>query len=90
MYIQRQAAESHLESATRVHLELVSVKLRETEVKYGYREVKLNNTESKLKEAMELLHTTTLIWKIDGYNEALRQAKVINFFFLEGAAHFCA
>ncbi|CAH3128142.1 unnamed protein product [Pocillopora meandrina] len=49
MKIQRQAAESHLESATRVHLDLVSVNLRETEVKYGYREVKLNNTESKLK-----------------------------------------
>ena len=44
-------------------------------MKYGYREVKLNNIESKLKEAMELLHTTTLIWKIDGYSEALRQAK---------------
>ena len=74
----------------RVHLDLVSVKLRETEVKCGYREVKRNNTESKLKVAIELLHTTTLIWKIDGYNEALRQAKEINFFFLEGAAHFCA
>ena len=85
---------SHLESATRVHLDIVSIKLRETEVKLGYTDIKLNNTEtetkSELKEAMELLHTTTLIWKIDGYNEALRQAKVINFFFLEGAAHFCA
>ena len=25
---------------------------------------------------MELLHTTTFIWKIDGYSEALKQAKI--------------
>lgn len=69
--IQRQAAESHLESSKRVHLDLVSVKLHETEVKLGDTEVKLDNTEtilyktkSELKDAMESLHTTTFIWKI--------------------------
>lgn len=74
--------ESHLESATRVHLDLVSVKLRETEVKLGYTNIKLSDTEtvlsetkSKLKEAMELLQTTTFIWKIDNYSEALINAK---------------
>ncbi|CAH3128148.1 unnamed protein product [Pocillopora meandrina] len=56
--IQRQAVASHLESATRVHLDIVSIKLRETE------------------EAMELLHTTTFIWKIDCCSEALKQAKI--------------
>lgn len=80
--IQRQAVESHLESSTRVHLDLVSVKLHETEVKLGDTEIKLDNTEtilyktkSELKDAMESLHTTTFIWKIDGYSEVLRQAK---------------
>ena len=74
---------SHLESATRVHLDIVSIKLRETEVKLGYTDIKLNNTEtvlsktkSELKEAMELLHTTTFIWKIDCCSEALKQAKI--------------
>ena len=60
---------SHLESATRVHLDIVSIKLNNTETV-------LSNTKSELKEAMRLLHTTTFIWKIDGYSEALRQAKI--------------
>nr|XP_058965315.1 TNF receptor-associated factor 4-like [Pocillopora verrucosa] len=72
--VQRQGAESHLESATRLHLDLVCIKLNNTEVL-------LDKTRDELKNAMELLksssvqHTNAFLWRIDGFSEILKQAK---------------
>ena len=47
--------ESHLQSATRLHLDLACVKLNKTEVKLYDTEVKLNNTEETARKLMEKL-----------------------------------
>ena len=102
--------ESHLQSATRIHLDLACVKLNDTEDKLSETQVQLNDTTFKLniledkfdytedtlysteatlngtkvelKKTAELLKKTRgkvdtrlFIWKIDGFNEILRQAK---------------
>ncbi|XP_027041482.1 TNF receptor-associated factor 5-like [Pocillopora damicornis] len=72
--VQRQGAESHLELATRLHLDLVCIKLNNTKVL-------LDKTRDELKNAMELLksssvqHTNAFLWRIDGFSEILKQAK---------------
>ena len=62
--------ESHLESATRVHLDLACVKLNNTEDE-------LNKAKDKLKkiEAKSVKHTNVFLWRIDGCKEILKQAK---------------
>ena len=62
--------ESHLESATRVHLDLACAKLNNTEDE-------LNKAKDKLKkiEAKSVKHTNVFLWRIDGCKEILKQAK---------------
>ena len=50
--------EYHLESATRIHLDLVCSKLNNTENKLNITEDELNNTKDKLKKTEALLNET--------------------------------
>jgi len=56
--IQRNQVESHLQSATSLHLELAYVKLESTEVRLTSTEAKLNHTEAKLYETQAKLYNT--------------------------------
>ena len=67
--------ESHLQSATRIHLDLACVKLHDTEATLNETKVELKKTAELLKETREKVDTRLFIWKIDGFNEILRQAK---------------
>ena len=80
--------ESHLESATRVHLDLACVKLNRTEdelneAKNRLKKIddKFDNAISALNNAMRLLqlsnvkHTNEFLWRIDGFSEILKKAK---------------
>ena len=80
--------ESHLESATRVHLDLACVKLNRTEdelneAKNRLKKIddKFDNALSALNKAMRLLqlsnvkHTNEFLWRIDGFSEILKKAK---------------
>ncbi len=58
MQVQRKQVESHLQSATRIHLDLACVKLNNTEAKLNKTEVKLNNTEAKLNNTKLKLNVT--------------------------------
>ena len=50
--------EYHLESATRIHLDLVCIKLNNTEDKLNETEDKLNNTKDKLKKTEDKSNNT--------------------------------
>ena len=80
--------ESHLESATRVHLDLACVKLNRTEdelneAKNRLKKIddKFDNAISALNNAMRLLqlsnvkHTNEFLWRIDSFSEILKKAK---------------
>ncbi len=70
--------ESHLQSATRLHLDLACLKLNETEVKLIKTEMKLNDTQKKLETTTKLVeefNTRMFIWKVNNFSEILRQAK---------------
>ena len=58
MQVQRQEMEYHLESATRIHLDLVFIKLNNTEDKLNKTEDELNNTKDKLNKTEEELNNT--------------------------------
>ena len=58
MQVQRQEMEYHLESATRIHLDLVCIKLNNTEDKLNKTEDELNNTKDKLNKTEEELNNT--------------------------------
>jgi len=62
--------DSHLQSATRLHLDLACVKLTNTEAK-------LNETEQKLeatRKVVEKLDTRIFIWRINNFTDFWRQA----------------
>ena len=74
--------ESHLESATRVHLDLACVKLNRTEDELNEAKNRLkkiddtlDNAIAALKNAMGLLqlsnvkHTNVFLWRIDGFSQ---------------------
>ena len=74
--------ESHLQSATRIHLDLACVKLHDTEDKLSATQVQLNDledkfytTEAMLNETRGKVDTRLFIWRIDDFSEILRQAK---------------
>lgn len=90
--------ESHLESASSLHLDLARVKLDNTEVRLNITEAKLNDTEVRLSETQVKLYNTekklvilqrqfenklvedrenatVFVWKINNFNDKLRQAK---------------
>ena len=50
--------EYHLESATRIHLDLVCIKLNNTEDKLNKTEDELNNTKDKLKKTEDKSNNT--------------------------------
>ncbi|CAH3128133.1 unnamed protein product, partial [Pocillopora meandrina] len=56
--IQRQEMEYHLESTTRIHLDLVCIKLDNTEDKLNKTEDELNNTKDKLKKTEDKSNNT--------------------------------
>ena len=56
--------EYHLESATRIHLDLVCSKLNNTENKLNITEDELNNTKDKLKKTEALLNETRVELKM--------------------------
>ena len=58
MQVQRQEMEYHLESATRIHLDLVCIKLNNTEDKLNKTEDELNNTKDKLNKTEDELNNT--------------------------------
>ena len=110
--LQRKEVESHLQSASSLHLDLARVKLDNTEVRLNITEAKLNDTEVKLNETTRELikkldmlqkkfenklvedqgnatdreklvmartestdYPRVFVWKINNFNEMLRQAK---------------
>jgi len=67
--VQRVQVDSHLQSATRLHLDLACVKLTNTEAK-------LNETEQKLeatRKVVEKLDTRIFIWRINNFSDIWRQ-----------------
>ena len=58
MQVQRVQLYCHLQSASKIHLELACVKLTNTEAKLNDTEAKLNDTEAKLSDAHKKLRTT--------------------------------
>jgi len=83
---QRVQVDSHLQSATRLHLDLACVKLdnvefelNETKVKLNDAYTKLNATETKLettRKVVEKLDTRKFIWGINKFSEIWRQANM--------------
>ena len=82
--------ESHLESATRVHLHFDCVKLNKTEEELNEAKNKLKKIEDKFNNAVALLNETmaalknamgllqlsnVFLWRIDGFSEILKKAK---------------
>ena len=70
--------ESHLESATRVHLDLACVKLNNTEDELNKGKDILKKIVDKFDKTVALLsvkHTNVFLWRIDGCKEILKQAK---------------
>ena len=82
--------ESHLESATRVHLHFACVKLNKTEEELNEAKNKLKKIEDKFNNAVALLNETmaalknamgllqlsnVFLWRIDGFSEILKKAK---------------
>ncbi|XP_068683551.1 TNF receptor-associated factor 4-like [Montipora foliosa] len=72
--------DSHVESEMRLHLDLVCVKLRDTEEELRNTEEELHNTKQlvkKLEEKIDALENKTgvFLWKIRGFDEILQQAK---------------
>ncbi|XP_078355844.1 TNF receptor-associated factor 6-like [Oculina patagonica] len=72
--VQRKQVESHLQSATRLHLDLACVKLNNTEAKLNKTEVKLNNTEAKLNNTKLKLNITEV--KLNVTEVKLNEAQV--------------
>lgn len=78
--------ESHLQSATRLHIDLACVKLDNTEVELNDTKSKLNNAYIKLSETEMKLETTRkvvekldariFIWRINNVSEIWKQAKM--------------
>ena len=78
--------ESHLQSATRLHIDLACVKLDNTEVELNDTKSKLNNAYIKLSETEMKLETTRkvveklnariFIWRINNFSEIWKQAKM--------------
>ncbi|KAL9953964.1 hypothetical protein ACROYT_G041448 [Oculina patagonica] len=56
--VQRREVQSHLQTATRLHLDLACVKLNNTEIKLNNTEVKLNETQVKLNDTEVKLNNT--------------------------------
>lgn len=75
---QRCQVESHLQSATRLHIDLACVKLDNTEVELNATKLKLNNAYVKLSETEMKLETTRkvvekldariFIWRINNFS----------------------
>ena len=88
LQFQRREVEVHLESGTRLHLDLACVKLNETEDNLIKAREELRNTQEKFEETKlkheekinsienKLLHhLEEHTWKISGFNEKMRQAE---------------
>ena len=58
MQVERHEMEYHLESATRIHFDLVCIKLNNTEDKLNKTEDELNNTKDKLKKTEDKSNNT--------------------------------
>ncbi|XP_022803572.1 TNF receptor-associated factor 4-like isoform X2 [Stylophora pistillata] len=82
--VQRQEMESHLESTSTVHLDLVHIKLNNTEDELKNTKVELRKTKDELSETKDELerlrlstiqHTNSFLWRIDGFSEILSRAR---------------
>ena len=86
LQVQRVQMDSHLQSATRLHLDLACVKLTnteakliDTEAKLNDAHMKLNKTEEKLeatRKVVEKLETRMFTWRINNFSGILRRAKI--------------
>ncbi|XP_068683549.1 TNF receptor-associated factor 4-like isoform X1 [Montipora foliosa] len=71
---------SHIESEMRLHLDLVCVKLRDTEEELRNTEEELRDTKQLVKKLEESIDdfknkTGVFLWKIRGFHEILQRAK---------------
>jgi len=76
--VQRVQVDSHLQSATRFHLDLACVKLTNTEVKLNKTEAKLNDTDAKLNDAHIKLNETQVKlnetgWKLEATRKVVEK-----------------
>ena len=80
--------EYHLESATRIYLALLCIKLNNTEDMLNKTEYELNTTKAllnetrvELKNAMALLelssvkHNNAFLWRTDSFSDMLKETK---------------
>ena len=77
LQIQRRDVESHLQAATRLHLDLAWVKLSESQKKFEETTKKLEKKVNALEKHIHYSEeeSESFTWRIDGFSEVLRKVK---------------
>ena len=77
LQIQRREVESHLQAAMRLHLDLACVKLGDTQKKFKETTKMLVERVNALEKDMHSKERCeSFTWRIDGFSEVLRKAKI--------------